>query len=128
MISVSRILYYPTYTPSRKQLRSLLMFYDNVTTIVPNVDQYNVTARDHVEEINNLENGAIGFVDPGYKYSQWINRDGVQQLLEYVVSDVCNRSVEISTIVPTISIDGEGIALAGQNEKFDPLLLICVLD
>jgi hypothetical protein len=45
------MLYYPHYTPSREQLRSILLFSDQINLIVPHIDQNGVEKRGHIREI-----------------------------------------------------------------------------
>ena len=68
---MARIFYYPSYTPSRRHLRSLLMIYDSVTTMVPLVDQRHVLERDHVQEVRAANDELFGFFDPSQVYPAW---------------------------------------------------------
>ena len=45
------VLFYPHYMPNKRWLRLLLLFYDQVRTIVPHEDQKKVLGLDYVEEI-----------------------------------------------------------------------------
>lgn len=73
MLGGSRVLFYPNYTPSRSELRSILLYYDSLSTIVPAADQANVLDRDHVRELSTFEPDIYQPIDPGFDYFRWIS-------------------------------------------------------
>ena len=95
---MSSILYYPNYTPSRRQLRSLLLYYEQVKTIVPRVDQYHVRARDHIQEVLEVGEDLVDFVDPTQSLRPW------NELAEGddVAVELANRCSEEARGIPEI--------------------------
>jgi hypothetical protein len=67
-----RILSYPNYCPNKFNLRALLLFYDDIRTIVPEEDQLGVARRDHLFELERYAGTRpIEFVDPKYSLFAW---------------------------------------------------------
>lgn len=82
------MLYYPHYTPSRERLRSILLFSDQISLIVPHIDQHGVERRGHIREILELEEHLISFKDPEWKYYNWATADGVPKILDGLVREI----------------------------------------
>lgn len=73
---MSQALYYPHYTPSISHLRTLLLFYDNVKSIVPAVDSPNVLKRGHVSELNEyFGKSTFQTLDTPWKTHYWAESD-----------------------------------------------------
>lgn len=71
---MSKIIYYPHYSPARFELRALLLFYNDISTIVPEEDQRFVEQRQHLQELESAAGKApISFVDPSYGLFTWEN-------------------------------------------------------
>lgn len=84
------ILYYPTYTPEKKQLRSLLLFFDAVNLIVPSADQPNVARRRFVETLLAADESLIKFIDPGDRYHRWAADLEFSKLLDHLMRHLCD--------------------------------------
>lgn len=70
--ALSKIISYPRYCPDKFGLRALLLFYDDISTIVPYDDQNSVLHREHVQEISDItRKSPITPVDPSYSTFTW---------------------------------------------------------
>lgn len=58
------------------------MFCDAVQLIVPSVDQAGVERRQHIEELLNTGNHFIDFRDPTFRYTGWVDQNGVLDLID----------------------------------------------
>ena len=75
---MSEILYYPHYTPSISHLRTLLLFYDRVSSMVPMVDSQSVLAREHVAEMNkHFGQSTYKTIDTSWKFHAWAESDSL---------------------------------------------------
>jgi len=110
------MLYYPHYTPSQERLRSLLLFSDTVSLIVPGVDQNGVQRREHVEEILSRDDSLINLEDPTYRYSGWMENDGVAQATENLIAELIEKTAQEDDLVP-IHFDQYGHVNPGQDDK-----------
>lgn len=84
------VLFYPNYAPERRELRQLLMLYDSIRTIVPQIDQADVWNRQHLGELHRgCENSSelVGFIDPE-SYVDWATRDGISKVADGLVKQV----------------------------------------
>lgn len=115
----AKVLYYPHYTPSKLQLRSILLFSDNLNLIVPSIDQYGVRSRSNVRDLIEFEPSLIEFRDPEYRYSGWASRKGIDGVLESLLDEV-GRDIEDAGL-DTIIKDRNGHANAGQDEIISDL-------
>ncbi|MEP3431762.1 MAG: hypothetical protein ABJN98_23965 [Roseibium sp.] len=67
-----QILSYPSYCPNRFDLRALLLFYDNIQTIVPDEDQSHVRDFGRLTELEGFsEQLPVKFIDPEYGLFKW---------------------------------------------------------
>ncbi|MEO1027293.1 MAG: hypothetical protein AAFX07_17270 [Pseudomonadota bacterium] len=108
------ILYFPHYTPSTVRLRSLLLFYDELRSIVPHVDQRHVTCREHVAEL--LDVGCqIDYYDPSYRYSDWLDDDKVRRVFKRLV-DSCSKKAKKIRAFNEIKFDEFGAADWNQDD------------
>lgn len=108
------ILYFPHYTPSTTNLRSLLLFYEELRTIVPRVDQYHVSSRCHIAEL--LEVGCkIDYFDPSYRYSDWADEIQVRQVFDRLVNECSCKAKKIESF-DKIKFDEDGVADWNQDE------------
>ena len=68
------VVSYPHYCPDIRSLRSYLLVYDRLSTIVPSCDQDGVRQRKGWAEISSVAGpDVLGFFDPAYQYSNWFN-------------------------------------------------------
>lgn len=109
------MLYYPHYTPSREQLRSILLFSDQINLIVPHIDQNGVEQRGHIREILEWEEHLVAFKDPELKYNDWATADGVLTIVEGLIreidKDLRNKDFK------RISTNEHGYVQPGQDDK-----------
>ncbi|MFV1599221.1 MULTISPECIES: hypothetical protein [unclassified Phaeobacter] len=110
------MLYYPHYTPSQERLRSLLLFSDKVSLIVPNVDQFGVQRRQHVEEVLSHDDSLIEMKDPTYRYSGWMDKDGVAQATENLIAKLVEDTEQEGDLTP-IHFDQYGHVSPGQDDE-----------
>lgn len=67
-----QIINYPHYCPNKFGLRALLLFYDEIQTIVPDEDQTSVRERKHLQELKQLSgNDPVRLIDPSYSMFKW---------------------------------------------------------
>lgn len=110
------MLYYPHYTPSQERLRSLLLFTDTVSLIVPAIDQHGVERRQHVEEVLSRDDSLIEMKDPTYRYSGWMEKDGVAQATENLIAKLADETEQEGDLTP-LSFDQYGHVNPGQDEE-----------
>ncbi|MCG7519528.1 hypothetical protein [Ruegeria sp. Ofav3-42] len=77
---MSRVLTYPTYSLPKLELRGLLLFYDEISAIVPQIDRGGVEKRPQVYEIKEIDADAIKFEDPE-PHLNWYEPAGIEQIL-----------------------------------------------
>ena len=73
-VFIPQMLYYPHYTPSKRQLRSILLFSDSIKLIVPVVDQFGVQNRSNISDIYSKTSEFIEFRDPQNRYDDWASK------------------------------------------------------
>ncbi|MDR6263074.1 hypothetical protein [Roseobacter sp. N2S] len=110
------MLYYPHYTPSQERLRSLLLFTDTVSLIVPAIDQHGVERRQHVEEVLSRDDSLIEMKDPTYRYSGWMEKDGVAQATENLIAKLADETEQEGDLTP-LNFDQYGHVNPGQDEE-----------
>jgi len=110
------MLYYPHYTPSKQRLRSLLLFSDSVSLIVPNDDQAGVNRRRHIEEIVSQNHSLIKMNDPTFRYSSWMDKDGVAQATENLIAELVEKAAQEGDLSP-IRFDQHGYVSSGQDDE-----------
>ena len=110
------MLYYPHYTPSKERLRSLLLFTDSVSLIVPSIDQHGVQRRQHVEEILSRDDSLVELKDPTYRYSGWMDKDGVALATENLIAELVDKTEQEGDLAP-IHFDQHGYVSPGQDEE-----------
>jgi hypothetical protein len=110
------MLYYPHYTPSQERLRSLLLFCNTVSLIVPEVDQPGVQDRKHVRDLLELDSSLIEFKDPTYRYSGWIQKHGVAQATENLILELVEKTEQENGLVPIV-FDRHGFVKPGQDDE-----------
>lgn len=110
------MLYYPHYTPSQERLRSLLLFTDTVSLIVPAIDQHGVERRQHVEEVLSRDESLIEMKDPTYRYSGWMEKDGVAQATENLIAKLADETEQEGDLTP-LNFDQYGYVSPGQDEE-----------
>lgn len=115
-LGIETMLYYPHYTPSQERLRSLLLFSDKVSLIVPDVDQLGVKRRQHVDEVLSQDESLIEMIDPTYRYSGWMNKNGVAQATENLIAKLVEETEQEGELAP-IHFDRYGRVLSGQDDE-----------
>lgn len=115
------ILYFPHYTPSTARLRSLLLFYDELRTIVPHVDQTHVANREHVAELVDV-GCKIDFFDPSYRYSDWLDDKEVGKVFNRLVAQ-CAKKAAKERKFDRISFDKWGVADWDQEDAINDFVL-----
>ncbi|MEO0697908.1 MAG: hypothetical protein AAFR75_02895 [Pseudomonadota bacterium] len=69
---MTQIISYPHYCPDKFGLRALLLFYDDISTIVPYEDQEFVKRREYIDELSDVSKRMpISLVDPSYSMFAW---------------------------------------------------------
>lgn len=111
------ILYFPHYTPSTARLRSLLLFYDELRTIVPHVDQSHVANREHVAELVDV-GCKIDFFDPSYRYSDWVYDEEVGKVFDRLVAQ-CSKKATKTWKFDKIRFDEWGVADWDQEDEIN---------
>ncbi len=93
------ILHYPNYSPSRHQLRALLLYYDKVHSIVPWVDQHHVESREHVQEVLENDAGIFDCIDPSEGFGAWVDSIEEMQAFKNIISKVKEKNDSISQTI-----------------------------
>ena len=116
---MGQILSYPTYSLPRESLRSLLLFYDTIITIVPEVDRKGVDERPQIYDIKKYEPTAIEFADPE-PHLGWSTRTGVEETLRNMALENAAADQEIEDFIQSANIDverGERVTLEPDQAK-----------
>jgi hypothetical protein len=110
---MSKLLYYPHYSPSTLHLRSMLLFFDQVHLIVPWVDQGGVRDRDHIKEIMDSHYRAIDFHAPEDGYGRWANDDQAIAFLSrlIVAAEAKNKNLPRNSV----RLNAQGRLLSGAQ-------------
>ena len=98
------MLYYPHYTPSKQQLRSILLFSDDINLIVPQIDQQGVRRRGNLRDILDRSPELIEFKDPQNRYYEWASRPGVDRIIGTLLDEVATQ------------IDDEGLDMIKKDQ------------
>ena len=109
------MIYYPHYTPSKKHLRAILLFSDEISLIVPAVDQSGVRQRSHLTEILDEASWRVNFLDPTHNYTKWLSRRGVRESTENLILDVMQK-IEDEPDFEEVSVDRRGRPDRNQDE------------
>lgn len=109
------MIYYPHYTPSKDRLRSTLLFCDQISLIVPGIDQTGVERRGHVSELIKIDDSLIDFKDPTFRYDRWMERDGVQDLTENLILELMIEIEEDGDLEPILTNE-YGYVEPGQDD------------
>ena len=115
------MIYYPHYTPSAQHLRSILLFNDKITLLVPEVDQEGVRLRDHVRPLIEFDSNLIELKDPQFRYDDWASHAGIQEVIQNIIriaSDGMSRDG-----VPLIKKDRYGNIEPGEERAVRHLRL-----
>jgi len=105
---VPEVVSYPHYCPDVRSLRSYLLVYDRLSTIVPSCDQQGVREREAWAEINSIANSdVLGFFDPSYQYSHWFNQSESKREFERLVFET-HRSKSHQKLISKIRSDERG--------------------
>lgn len=114
---MANIVSYPNYCPDTRSLRSYLLVYDHLSTIVPHVDQYGVENRKAWAEIKeSSKEDVLGFFDPSYKYTKWSGHPTSVNELERLAYKVC-RSKSHRKLVKKMRIDAKGYLLNDHDRS-----------
>ena len=117
---MSNLLYYPHYTPSKKRLRTLLLFFDTVDLIVPRDDQPNVIQRDHVKPLLNVDESILRFHAPEDGYGRWAENREAIELLTKIIDEVRTKDPEIA--LEKYAVEPAGRLVPGVRDSIVPLL------
>jgi hypothetical protein len=118
---MANVLSFPHYVPKNHLLRSYLLFYDDVFTIVPYEDQFKVEQRRPVKELRSIaQKPVLKFINPNWTYSKWFNQDISQstfkQLIKKAESDPRNKYIR-----ENIQVDANGYIK--NSIEFEKLVL-----
>ena len=93
---MNSILMYPYYLPRKQSLRSNLLFYDSISTIVPRVDQRDVRDRKEIKQLSKKGNKSLlSFFDPEQRYTDWVQQEqSVEHLKKLVKKHKKKRSTK----------------------------------
>jgi hypothetical protein len=91
---MSGLLYYPNYTPSEIQLRSILLLFDQIKLIVPYVDRNGVKNRSHVRSLLEIDPRVVGFYDPEDGYGKWAENGDALEYLQRIINFAENGSAD----------------------------------
>ena len=120
---MNNVLSYPQYLPPSLELRSYLLFYDKLSTIVPNSDQRGVADRKDLAGITNiLGENIVGFFDPTFNYSSWFESNNCQSEFESIIELRSKIPSNIST-TDKLTIGGDGYAISQATESIESTLL-----
>ena len=93
-------LFYPNYMPDKKWVRSSLLLFDDLKTIVPKEDQENVRGRPHVRELLDKNSNIINFAAPNVEIYEKAFSD-VEISIDHLIAQIEesmkeNEDIEIS--------------------------------
>lgn len=75
---MSQIISYPHYCPKKFDLRALLLFYDDISTVVPKEVQNFVRRREYLQEIAAVSNSTpVKLIDPAYSLFAWEHDENI---------------------------------------------------
>lgn len=107
------MIYYPHYTPSNQHLRSILLFNDQISLLVPEVDQEGVRLRGHVRSLIDRAPNLINLIDPQYRYDAWAGLSGTQKVIESIIRIASDGMTQEG--VPSIKKDRFGNIEPGEE-------------
>lgn len=112
---MSSAISYPHYSPKARDLRGYLLFYENISTIVPNCDQSGVMHREEIYELNEVSNGeALSFYDPSMYSESCLDGRSTKKQLKKLIK-LRKRKKKNIYIANTVKIDGDGYLQSDQN-------------
>lgn len=102
---MDRILFYPHYMPNKRWMRILLLFNEQLTTIVPTDDQEKVLDIDYVAEIHRTEKNLIKFTTISNKVFNDTVNDETKAKLDLLVDRLRSTAGAGEREPPELSVE-----------------------
>lgn len=110
------MLYYPHYTPSKERLRATLLFCNELSLIVPGIDQHGVSNRTHINELLQHNDQLISYKDPTNRYDRWMRHRGVKEACQNLIEGVVQEIADEGELAP-IRVNRGGVVEPGQDDE-----------